>query len=351
MKKGRGFILVLLLLSLVLLFFLRRSRQSKTPESHTWTPTTAMSPSPPHKDGAETRPASPDTVATPSKRKQMSNLLGGLNHKDIEFYGKVVDQAGTPLPNVAVYASVLYNTGLTSGMEKSETETDARGLFSISGMNGRTLGLSLGKVGYEYDGEKGPFHFTELVGANDRYTPDRRNPVILVMWKEQGAEPMIHFDRRRYPVPPTGSAVRIDLKSGKRVEVGGDIVFTIWHAEAEAGQRLQRYPWKAELAVPGGGFIESTSRRMYLAPESGYEPTLVLSQRGQEPEYQKGIEKSYYLKTASGEYARVKIHLTTDSSTKYDSFVVMTWWLNPKPGSRNLEFDPAKLAPLPTTMP
>lgn len=153
---------------------------------------------------------------------------------------------------------------------------------------------------------------------------------------------MIHFEQWGYPVPPTGNAVRIDLKTGKRVEVGGDVVVTLWHAEAEAGQRLKRYPWKAEFTAPGGGLIESTSRRMYLAPEIGYESPIVLSQTGQEPEYEIGMEKTYYLKTGSGQYARVRIHITTDTSQTYESYVVLTWWLNPKPGSRNLEFDPAK---------
>jgi hypothetical protein len=342
MKTCRWIILTLLLLILAFVFVWWRSRPVKSSELQATPPTAAVSPSPAPKPGEQAASTPATNAATPSKLEKMSRLLGDLNHKDIEFYGKVVDQAGTPLPDVAVYVSVLYNTGLTSGMVKRETKTDTQGLFSISGMTGRTLGIGLDKPGYEYDGEKGPFHFTELVGEKDRYTPDRKAPVIMTMWKLQGAEPLIHFEQRGYPVPPTGSAVRIDLKTGKHVEVGGDIVVTFWHDEAEAGQRLKRYAWKAELAVPDGGLIPSTSRRMYLAPESGYESTIIVSQTGKEPEYEIGSEKTYYLKTGSGQYARVSIHLTTDTSTKYESYVVLTWWLNPKVGNRNLEFDPAK---------
>lgn len=345
MKNRRWLILILLLLFLSVAFFWWRSRQPKTTESPTLPPAATVPPAPTPATSGQAAPTPATTVAIPSKREQMSNLLGGLNHKAIEFYGKVVDQAGTPLPDAAVYASVLYNTGLTSGMAKSETKSDREGLFSITGMTGRTLGLSLEKDGYEYDGEKGPFHFTELVGEKDRYTPDRKNPVILTMWKLQGAEPILHFERRGFSVSPSGNAVRIDLKTGKRVEVGGDIVITLWHAEAEAGQQLQRYPWKAEITVPGGGLIGSTSRRMYLAPETNYESAIVLGQTGQEPEYQKGMVKNYYLKTASGHYARIKVDASTDPSPKYESYVGLTWWLNPKSGSRNLEYDSAKLEP------
>jgi hypothetical protein len=340
MRKTWIIVAVLLVLG-VLLTLAWRAHQPKPPA-----PSTAEASALPPTVPEQVSPAPAPT----SKREKISNLLGGLNHKHIEFYGKVVDQAGTPLPDVAVYASVIYNTGLTSGMAKSETKSDAQGLFSIKGMKGRTLGLSLDKPGYEYDGEKGPFHFTELVGEKDRYTPDRNNPVVLVMWKLQGAEPMIRFEQRGYPVPPTGSAVRIDLKTGKRVEIGGDIVITLRHAEAEIGQRLKRYPWNAEITVPGGGLIESTSRRMYLAPESGYHSTIALNQTGQETRWEPGIAKTYYLKTGSGHYARIRIDLNTDTSTKYDSYAVLTWWLNPKPGSRNLEFDPTRLAPHTTSL-
>lgn len=343
MKKRRWTILTLLLLLLLLLFLWWRSRQSQAPEPQATPPTAAVSPSPTPKAGERAAPTPAAPVAAPTKREQMSNLLGGLNHKDIEFYGKVVDQAGTPLPDVAVYASVLYNTGLTSGMDKSETRSDAEGLFSISGMKGRTLGLSLVKPGYEYDGEKGPFHFTELVGEKDRYTPDRKNPVILTMWKLQGAEPMAQFDRHSFKLPADGTPVRVNLATGKQVADGGDIIIETKHPLAEPGIWLQRYPWSVAISAPGGGLIESTSRRMYQAPESGYATTLTYQETGKEESFKGQFDKRFYVKTGVGVYARLVVDLSTQTNPKYPSTIGIIWWLNPKPGSRNLEFDPAKV--------
>lgn len=342
MKNRRWIIVTLLLLVLVLLFLWWRSRHAKTTEPQTPPPAAVVPPSPPPQAATQTPPPSPATAATSGKREQMSNLLGGLNHKDIEFYGKVVDQEGTPLPDVAVYASVLYNTGITSGMAKSETKSNAQGLFSISGMKGRTLGLSLDKPGYEYDGEKGPFHFTELVGAKDRYTPDQKNPVILVMWKLQGAEPMVQFDRRSFKLPADGALVRINLATGKQVTDGGDLVIETKHALAEPGKWLQRYPWSVSISAPGGGLIESTSRRMYQAPESGYATVLSYQETGKEESYKGQFDRRFYVKTGTGRYARLIVDLSTQTNPQYPSTIGIIWWLNPS-GSRNLEFDPAKV--------
>jgi hypothetical protein len=225
-------------------------------------------------------------------------------------------------------------------MSKSETKTDSQGFFSIHGMKGRTLGLSLDKPGYEYDGEKGPFHFTELVGAKDRYTPDRKSPVILVMWKLQGAEPMVHFSDLDWRFPADGQPLHIDLTTGKKVPTGGDVVIELRHPLAEPGKWLQRYPWFATVSAPEGGLIESTSRRMYQAPEGGYMKVFTYQETGQEESYKGQFNRQFYVKTRSGTYARLKILVGTQTNPQYPSFIVATWWLNPKPDSRNLEQPP-----------
>lgn len=270
----------------------------------------------------------------------MQNLLGAVNHKAIEFYGKVVDQRGTLLSGVSVYASVIYNSGLSAGVDKKQTETDAAGLFSISGMKGRTLGIGLEKDGYEYGGEHGPFQFTEMVIEAERYHPDPKNPVVFVMWKLQGAEPMIYFERRAFKLPPDGTPVRIDLATGKKVPTGGDMIVTLQQPIAQPGQRLTHYPWTAKIAADG--LQESALKLMYLAPENGYVPALTYGEKGDERVQERHVEKSFYLKTRDGRYARGRMDFTSDTNPDRGSYVGLTWWLNPKPGSRNLEFDPKK---------
>ena len=269
------------------------------------------------------------TAERPNKRVTMASLLGKLNQKPIELYGKVIDQHGVPLAGVDVYASVIYNTGLSSGMDKGETKTDASGFFAIKGMKGRTLGIGLAKEGYEYGGDHGPFQFSDLEEPANQYHPDANKPVIFVMYKLQGAEPMLHFKSLDFRISPDGTPIRINLMTGKRVSSGGDLVITLKHPKAEKGQqRLDHYPWTAQFIAAGGGFIESTEKLMYLAPEDGYVENLVLGVTGQEPkDYNPGkfrvdqmqAYKQYYLKLGNGCYAWVIVEVLAETSPLFDS--------------------------------
>src|SRR5438093_1194185 len=57
------------------------------------------------------------------KRDIVQRVLQNLNHKNIEFYGRVLDQNDQPVSGVNVYASVIYNTGMTAGTARKETIT------------------------------------------------------------------------------------------------------------------------------------------------------------------------------------------------------------------------------------
>src|SRR4051794_30126904 len=49
-------------------------------------------------------------IARPgTKQDLVQTVLHALNHKSIEFYGRVVDQYGHPVPRADVYAAVIYN--------------------------------------------------------------------------------------------------------------------------------------------------------------------------------------------------------------------------------------------------
>jgi hypothetical protein len=300
-------------------------------------------------------PVSAASVAEerPNKRVAMASLLGRLNDKSIEFYGKVIDQNGVPIPGVSVKGSVIYNNGLSSGVEEKESITDVDGLFSFTGMRGRTFDCALRKLGYMTMPEGDAWDYTEFVPPEKRHHPDPQKPVVLKMWKLQGAEPMLYFERTGFDILPDGTQLRINLMTGKKVASGGDLVITLKHPKAEKGQqRLEHSPWTAQFIVAGGGFVESTARLMYLAPENGYVEKLVLGVTGQEPKVywqgnfyvnQSTARKQYYLKLGNGCYARVIVEVLAETSPLFDSVVSLQWWLNPKPGSRNLEYDPAKV--------
>ena len=356
MKTKRWVLIAVVVILLgMLLWWVRAKTASSNPDAAKQPVTTVQSSagqvkndSPPVEPAAVSAKA-PLPPQPQSKREQMREILSKLNDKEIEFYGKVIDQFGTPIPGVNVGGSAIYNNGVSSGVQEKKTVTDAEGFFSFTGMRGRTFDCGLRKPGYQTMPEGDAWDYTELVPEEKRHHPDPKNPVILRMWKLQGAEPMIYFDRKSFMLPPDGAPVRIDLATGKKVSSGGDVIVTIEQPMAPPGERLTHYAWTAKITATG--LQESTAKLMYLAPERGYTSALNYGENGNERVQEKQVAKSFYLKTADGRYARVSMDLTSDTNPERGSYVGLTWWLNPKPGSRNLEFDPAKLATAPTSKP
>lgn len=289
--------------------------------------------------------APPPTSPLPSKGEQMIAILDAHNDKDIEFYGKVIDQQGSAIPDVKVTGSVIYNSGRGSGVQEAHTTTDAEGLFSFTGMKGRTFDYHLEKVGYQTMPEGDAFDYTELVPENKRHHPDPRNPVVLKMWKHQAAEPLVHYERKYFPLPADGTSVRIDLLTGKQVATGGDLVIAVSHVVLPRGATPEpQFDWRAHMEIAGGGLLESRQRLMYLAPEDGYAPRLTLDMLADKPDWTNTVDRNYYLKTRGDLFARMEVHLNANQRGYDPSYAMLQWWLNPKPGSRNLEVDTGPVA-------
>ncbi|MCB1205503.1 MAG: carboxypeptidase regulatory-like domain-containing protein [Verrucomicrobiae bacterium] len=126
---------------------------------------------------------------------------------DVVFFGKVVDESGTPLPNVAVswellgkhssLAEVMEKGSKTktffenwSMNEKSEVETDATGRFEITDRRGTSLSIIDFKLeGFAWD-KKGKWHFKFgsdaylARGDSVRHQADPENPVVYVLRKK-----------------------------------------------------------------------------------------------------------------------------------------------------------------------
>ncbi len=209
-----------------------------------------------------------------ARRTQVAAVLSQLNDKDIDFYGKVVDQNGNVIPDVKVTGSAIYNSDRGSGVQEKHTTTDAKGYFEFHGLKGRSFDYHLEKTGYETMPDPDvSFDFTELVPANKRFHPDPKNPVVLKMWKLHGAEPMIKGSKH-LEVIPDGKPIHFDLQTAKVVEDGGDIILSLQHDHLPRGIAVSGWPWKGEIAAVDGGFFASKLRLtgMYSAPESGYVP-------------------------------------------------------------------------------
>ena len=338
MKRHRIIAFVALLIATILAvlwFFWRSDQFSQTPTaqpalSSDATTATPIAGSTLGKDYTKLKP----------KNELIRDALSSLNHKDIEFYGKVVDQNGVPITGAEVNGQVIYNSGFASGVSKPKTVTDANGLFLFKGIKGRTLDFNILKAGYQFMPEGDAFDYTELVPEERRHHPDPRKPVLLKMWKLQGAEPLIHSGKS-FDLPSDGTPVRIDLKTRKQVQTGGDLIITLNHEEWPKGTLYRPYNWRATIQTVDGGLIEDKSRVQNLAPEGGYVPSLVFGERADQRPYLGDVNTKCYIKLSGNTFGKIDIHINPDPSSPPDS-VSLGWWINPNLGSRNLEYDPEK---------
>jgi hypothetical protein len=264
-----------------------------------------------------------------SKAARMDAIFAAENARSLDFYGKVVDQFGHPIPGVQAKGSILLVVSpISSANKEVVAETDAGGRFEFVGFHGANFGVLLEKPGYESNGKS---------NSSPNGRSDRNNPVIFTLWKTQGAQPMVHtqLDSR---VPYDGRMAAFDIFSGLKTNTG-DLQVTLTRNPVQVHRGGDPFDWVVKIHLVGGGLVETSAAYPYEAPNSGYQPTVDLSMTKNAPDWTQRLTKTYYIRTANGDYGRVNIDLTTDSERPQGTGISIETWLNPTPGSRNLEFD------------
>ncbi len=168
-----------------------------------------------------------------------------LNDVGIHFYAKVQDQFGDPVPNAEIKCNVMFNTGFSRGGRDFSTNTDAQGYFEIHPGNGQAFGARPEKPGYEL-ASSNHGGFTSYFYGTNRFIPDKNQPVVIKMWKLQGAEPLVRITRK-LRLPGSERYWLIDLTSGGIVETGGDLKVSL---NRPTGELSFEYP--QEWSEPSG---------------------------------------------------------------------------------------------------
>lgn len=248
----------------------------------------------------------------------------------ITFYGKVIDQFDMPV--VGANVRISWTNLSVKGSSERELVSDARGLFAVSGINGKHLGVNeIRKEGYA-NSAVNPRGFEYAAFFDESYyVPDAKKPVIFRMHKKMGTEPLIVISNK-YRIPANG-AIAVDLKTGQ--QGGNDILIELVDNNDPTGKK-----WVARVSAPSGGLQVADSEFATVAPESGYESETIIDQDTVQPTgFQSGsLYKGgkFYVKAASG-YALVEFRMIPGNKSLH-----FTSYLNPNPSSRNLEFDPTR---------
>lgn len=250
--------------------------------------------------------------------------------KPIEFYGKVVDENTNPVEG----ASIQFRWfGFADKSDQSTTISDADGLFSLQGKQGRSLEVSVGKDGY-YNSRKDETDFLYSLGPGI-YSPEEWNPVIFHLRKKgQGAD-LIQKDfppgfTQIWQLHHDGTPIELDLLNGSRnVGGSGQLKLEFWRDISDLHK--QPFDWKLQLSVSGGGLTPIDEEFAFQAPESGYQPSVVIDMPVTNQDWLSELRAKYYIQLPNGDYGRLDFYLLP-----YNGVFTVKSWVNPT-GSRNLE--------------
>lgn len=288
---------------------------------------------------------------------------------------RVLDQLNDPVTNAHVTAgfatAIKPGWGWGAGRPNDVIgNTDTNGLCVLSGEgNGGSVGVSASKEAY-YGSSGYQVVFTNLVGAVDKQWQPW-NPTIEVTLKSIG-DPIAMYAKRVWqePMPVAGHPVGFDMKEGDWVVPHGkgktaDLIFTyVSEPEGSINTRYgevktYNYSLSVTFSKEGDGLVpvqaptrgRSVLRLPRNAPETGYQASIVKRvYRGQDMQSHSDIQDdaNYFVRvrTVKDEDGKIisalygKIH--GDFQFDHKGELTFTYYLNPTPNDRNLEFDPKK---------
>ncbi len=350
---------ILLLTALVavligLMFWFGKGKPPETPlavstETNAAQPETSASRQPvpasvPHPNAPTASVAAAPSNATNQlpggKAQQMQEILSTYNDVPIDFYGKLVDQFENPVAGAEVKGSITVISGSRQGTDPLSTISDANGLFQFHG-KGQAIGMMPHKEGYTLATTETLFKYSWL--EDHPYVSDANNPTVIKMWKAQGGERLIHF-QAQVGVPLDGTPRGFDLNTGAQVESGGDVIVSV--RSSPQPDIRQQYDWEVTIQGVGGGLLVSSEdfEQMFQAPDSRYEPKLVVAyQRGVKPWSTTFNGVFYFTSRNGGCYGKLGIEVLSDVVKNGTVPVILNTYLNTA-GSRNLEIAPHLVA-------
>lgn len=246
----------------------------------------------------------------------------------INFYGRVIDENGSPVPGARVV--FLWTNLFAEGSSQSMAESDATGVFSLEDKIGRVLQVDVSKQGYYKPRNERlrSFDYAAFWEVN-YHEPDPARPVTFHLRKKGRVTPLIVGEKQR-PIAANGTPSRLDLLHDGRVSSAGQF-------EIAALTNTEKYPpakfdWRATITIHDGGLTEHELEFPFEAPVEGYQPTFAFAMPSASPDWKREIEKKYFIRFGNPPtYGRVVIRLNGASQKVY-----LRYAINPT-GSRDLE--------------
>jgi hypothetical protein len=285
-------------------------------------------------------------------------------NRNIDFYGKIIDQNGEPVEGVNLEFEMLgyqdsfldyLNTGQERIKNKFTMTTDANGMFAVEQKKGTSLSIErMRKEGYVFPdrGVQNNFVYSNLSSGEESsmyHSADKSQPVVYRGWKQGETEPLIKTGVKLTIDPEAGihEVYYLFSLAGKQSPTpmpGWDIKVTGRNDRTLDNRNPQNDYWEVTFTVSeGGGILLTDSPHANLAPETGYQKSLTLKSTDQKSPGDRPVRRAYFRSANGKTFAAFRLDLGF-GTIKTGAWIEV--WLadlriNPN-GSRNLEYDPKK---------
>jgi hypothetical protein len=289
-----------------------------------------------------TTPNSAAGISTPSFATQGKLFIEAFK-TPIRFYGKVIDQDGAPVSQADIKLSA-NDKPLGGRPSEYSLKSDVAGLFSIENIAGLNLAVEVSKPGFRVIPRShgnvtssGLFEYSVSSSSiRGPHIANKESPVPFMLYRPGVTEDLIKVGEKNFRIARDGAPLKISLDQGSGES--HQVVLRCWNQDLgrSAGQR--QYDWRLEIRVPNGGLLNRTENFAFEAPDGGYLSTETINMPATLPagQWHGFAKRSYFIRFDDGIFARANLEMRAGG----DHFVVWESFLNPTPGSRNLEYDP-----------
>jgi len=262
------------------------------------------------------------------RKSETAELIRQAN-VPIDFWGKVVDQDGMTLEGVKItYRIQQPRVPWDSNSIVETITTGSNGNFHIKN-KGSSLGIeAVEKEGYRMTkGQDTSFVYSD---NPERYVPDKTNPKIYTLVREDKIQSLIKGSRQIL-LDWDGKPVYYDLRAGKFGRIGEIKITAIRGAVKGSGQQA-RYDWSFEIEVPGGGIVETTRERAFLAPVEGYQSSWQFGFLSSHPKWalRRQGDIFFFVTLPDGNYGKLQLDLTSEPGSRLSGGIHS--YLNPTGG-------------------
>jgi hypothetical protein len=249
----------------------------------------------------------------------------------INFYGRVLDENGAPVPGAAV--DFKWNDLSAEGSSTTQAASDTNGYFSLLNKTGKRLYVQVHKDGY-YTSRQTALAFEYANPADGLFTPEPNKPVLFQLRRKGVGANLVTSqvgmrDHLGVTAPLDGSPVRVDLLQRSTGQAGQLVI-----AQTKPNYQVwkQATHWSFRMEIPDGGFVEQNDEFPFEAPQGPYQPLVQCDFQQGQTNWATRLSKDYYIQFGHPpRYGR--LHLETSIMM---NGARLTYVINPD-GARDLE--------------